>query len=170
MRGGVFRESYSLHLHKNLLTRDQQSFRNVFSNGNVTNQRWDIFSYNYPRILSTLRDVDAVKSKMQLFYLSLHRKNDWKRIQAFFVQRYNSVICWKSTEFAENWRWHSSLDRVGRGWEFQQITELWIRVVCLRAKCEKRLSVIRKSKKDWEDIIYIYVAVCKSKGISANFE
>ena len=69
-------KSYSLHLHKNLLTRDQQSFRNVFSNGNVTNQQWDIFSYNYPRILSTLRDVDAVKSKMQLFYLSLHRKND----------------------------------------------------------------------------------------------
>ena len=148
MRGGVFRESYSLHLHKNLLTRDQQSFRNVFSNGNVTNQQWDIFPYNYPRILSTLRDVDAVKSKMQLFYLSLHRKNDWKRIQAFFVQRSNSVICWKSTEFAENWRWHSSLDRVGRGWEFQQITELWIRVVYLRAKCQKRLSVIRKSKEE----------------------
>ena len=148
MRGGVFRESYSLHLHKNLLTRDQQSFRNVFSIGNVTNQQWDIFSYNYPRTLSTLRDVDAVKSKMQLFYLSLHRKNDWKRIQAFFVRRSNSVICWKSTQFAENWRWHSSLDRVGRGWEFQQITELWIRVVCLRAKCEKRLSVIRKIKKD----------------------
>ena len=148
MRGGVLRESYSLHLHKNLLTRDQQSFRNVFSNGNVTNQQWDIFSYNSPRILSTLRDVDAVKSKMQLFYLSLHRKNDWKRIQAFFVQRSNSVICWKSTEFAENWRWHSSLDRVGRGWEFQQITELWIWVVYLRAKCEKRLSVIRKSKEE----------------------
>ena len=148
MRGGVFRESYSLHLHKNLLTRDQQSFRNVFSNGNVTNQQWDIFSYNSPRILSTLRDVDAVKSKMQLFYLSLHRKNDWKRIQAFFVQRSNSVICWKSTEFAENCRWHSSLDRVGMGWEFQQITELWIRVVYLRAKCQKRLSVIRKSKEE----------------------
>ena len=148
MRGGVFRESYSLHLHKNLLTRDQQSFRNVFSNGNVTNQQWDIFSYNSPRILSTLRDVDAVKSKMQLFYLSLHRKNDWKRIQAFFVQRSNSVICWKSTEFAENWRWHSSLDRVGMGWEFQQITELWIRVVYLRAKFQKRLSVIRKSKEE----------------------
>ena len=148
MRGGIFRESYSLPLHKNLLTRDQQSFRNVFSNGNVTNQQWDIFSYNSPRILSTLRDVDAVKSKMQLFYLSLHRKNDWKRIQAFFVQRSNSVICWKSTEFAENWRWHSSLDRVGMGWEFQQITELWIRVVYLRAKCQKRLSVIRKSKEE----------------------
>ena len=74
MRGGVFRESYSLHLHKNLLTRDQQSFRNVFSNGNVTNQQRDIFSYNSPRILSTLRDVDAVKSKMQLFYLSLQQK------------------------------------------------------------------------------------------------
>ena len=148
MRGGVFREAYSLHLHKNLLTRDQQSFRNVFSNGNVTNQQWDIFSYNSPRILSTLRDVDAVKSKMQLFYLSLHRKNDWKRIQAFFVQRSNSVICWKSTEFAENWRWHSSLDRVGRGWEFQQIIELWIRVVYLRAKFQKRLSVIRKSKEE----------------------
>ena len=148
MRGGVFRESYSLHLHKNLLTRDQQSFRNVFSNGNVTNQQWDIFSYNSPRILSTLRDVDAVKSKMQLFYLSLHRKNDWKRIQAFFVQQSKSVICWKSTQFAENWRWHSSLDRVGMGWEFQQITELWIRAVYLRAKCEKRLSVIRKSKEE----------------------
>ena len=148
MHGGVFRESYSLPLHKNLLTRDQQSFRNVFSNGNVTNQQWDIFSYNYPRILSTLRDVDAVKSKMQLFYLSLHRKNDGKRIQAFFVRRSNSVICWKSTEFAENWRWHSSLDRVGRGWEFQQITELWIRVVYLRARCQKRLSVIRKSKEE----------------------
>ena len=76
MHGGVFRESYSLPLHKNLLTRDQQSFRNVFSNGNVTNQQWDIFSYNYLRILSTLRDVDAVKSNMELFYLSLHRKND----------------------------------------------------------------------------------------------
>ena len=148
MHGGIFRESYSLPLHRNLLNRDQQSFRNVFSNGNVTNQQWDIFSYNYPRILSTLRDVDAVKSKMQLFYLSLHRKNDWKRIQAFFVQRSNSVICWKGTEFAENWRWHSSLDRVGRGWEFQQITELWIRVVYLRAKCQKRLSVIRKSKEE----------------------
>ena len=148
MRGDVFRESYSLLLHKNLLTRDQQSFRNVFSNGNVTNQQWDIFSYNYRRILSTLRDVDAVKSKMQLFYFSLHRKNDWKRIQSFFVRRSNSVICWKSTQFAENWRWHSSLDRVGRGWEFQQITELWIRVVYLRAKCQKRLSVIRKSKEE----------------------
>ena len=148
MRGGVFRESYSLHLHKNLLTRDQQSFRNVFSNGNVTNQQWDIFSYNSPCILSTLRDVDAVKSKMQLSYLSLHRKNDWKRIQAFFVRRSNSVICWKSTQFAENWRWHSSVDRVGMGWEFQQITELWIRVVYLRAKCQKRLSVIRKSKEE----------------------
>ena len=147
MRRGVFRESYSLHLHKNLLTRDQQSFRNVFSNGNVTNQQWDIFSYNSPRILSTLRDVDAVKSKMQLFYLSLHRKNDWKRIQAFFVQRSNSVICWKSTEFAENWRWHSSLDRVGMGWEFQQITELWIRVVYLRAKCEKGSVWLEKAKK-----------------------
>ena len=149
MHGGVFREWYSLHLHKNLLTRDQQSFRNVFSNGNVTNQQWDIFSYNYPRILSTLRDVDAVKSKIQLFYLSLHRKIEWKRIQAFFVRQSNSVICWKSTEFAENWRWHSSLDRVGRGWEFQQITELWIRVVCLRAKCQKRLSVIRKSREEF---------------------
>ena len=153
MHGGVFRESYSLPLHKNLLTRDQQSFRNVFSNGNVTNinQQWDIFSYNYPRILSTLRDVDAVKSKMtkmQLFYLSLHRKNEWKRIQAFFVRRSNSFICWKSRQFAENWKWHSSLDRVGRGWEFQQITELWIRVVYLRAKCQKRLSVIRKSKEE----------------------
>ena len=148
MRKGVFRESYSLYLHKNLLTWEQQSFRIFFSNGNVTNQQWDIFSYNSPRILSTLRDVDAVKSKMQLFYLSLHRKNDWKRIQAFFVQRSNSVICWKSTEFAKNWRWHSSLDRVGRGWEFQQITELWIRVVYLRAKCQKRLSVIRKSEEE----------------------
>ena len=148
MHGGVFRESYSLPLHKNLLTRDQQSFRNVFSNGNVTNQQWDIFSYNYPRILSTLRDVDAVKSKMQLFYLSLHQKNDWKRIQAFFVRRSNSVICWKSTEFTKNWRWHSSLDRIGRGWEIQQITELWIRVVYLRAKCQKRLSVIRKSNEE----------------------
>ena len=147
MRRGVFTESYSLHLHKNMLTRDQQSFRNVFSNGNVTNQQWDIFSYNSPRILSTLRDVDAVKSKMQLFYLSLHRKNDWKRIQAIFVQRSNSVICWKSTEFAENWRWHSSLDRVGGGWEFQQITELWIRVVCLRAKCEKGSVWLEKAKK-----------------------
>ena len=144
MRRGVFRESYSLHLHKNLLTRDQQSFRNVFSNGNVTNQQWDIFSYNSPRILSTLRDVDAVKSKMQLFYLSLHPKSDWKRIQAFFVQRSNSFICWKSTEFAENWRWHSSIDRVGRGWEFQQITELF----AFAPKCEKRLSVIRKSKEE----------------------
>ena len=149
MHWGGFRESYSPPLHKNLLTRDQQSLRNVFSNGNVTNQQWDIFSYNYPRILSTLRDVDAVKSKMQLFYLSLHRKNDWKRIQAFFVRRSNSVICWKSTQFAKHWKWHSSLDRVGRGWEFQQITELWIRVVYLRAKCQKRLSVIRKSKEEW---------------------
>ena len=159
MRGGVFRESYSLHLHKNLLTRDQQSFRNVFSNGNVTNQRRDIFSYNSPRILSTLRDVDAVKSKMQLFYLSLHQKNDWKRIQAFFVRRSNSVICWKSTQFAKNWRWHSSLDRVGRGWEFQQITELWIRVVYLHAKCQKRLSVIRKSK---EELRRHYLHLCGS--------
>ena len=148
MHGGIFRETYSLPLHRNLLTRDQQSFQNVFSNGNVTNQQWDIFSYNYPRILSTLRDVDAVKSKMQLFYLSLHRKNDWKRIQAFFVRRSNSVICWKSTQFAKNWKWHSSFDRVGMGWEFQQITELWIRVVYLRAKCQKRLSVIRKSKEE----------------------
>ena len=81
-------------------------------------------------------------------YLSLHRKNDWKRIQAFFVRRSNSVICWKSTQFAKNWKWHSSLDRVGRGWEFQQITELWIRVVYLRAKYQKRLSVIRKSKEE----------------------
>ena len=148
MHGGVFRESYSLFPHKNLLTRDQQSFRNIFSNGNVTNQLWDIFSYNYLRILSTLRDVDAVKSKMELFYLSLHRKNDWKRIQSVFARRSNSVICWKSTQFAENWRWHSSVDRVGMGWEFQQITELWIRVVYLRAKCQKRLSVIRKSKEE----------------------
>ena len=81
MRGGAFRQ-YSLHLHKNLLTRDQQSFRNDFSNGIVTNQQWDIFSYNSPRNLSTLRDVDAVKSKMQLFYLSLYRKmieSEYKR-------------------------------------------------------------------------------------------
>ena len=33
------------------------------------------------------------------------------------------------------------------GWEFQQITELWIRVVYLRAKCQKRLSVIRKKQR-----------------------
>ena len=156
MRGGVFREAYSLPLHKNLLTRDQQSFRNVFSNGNVTNQQWDIFSYNYPRILSTLRYADAVKSKMQLFYLSLRVKlekklkltenNDWKRIQAFFVRQSNSVIRWKSTKFPEYWSWHSSLDRVGRRWEFQQISELWIRVVYLQGKCLKMLSVIEKSK------------------------
>ena len=156
MPWGVFRESYSLPLHKNLLTRDQESFPNVFSNGNVTNQQWDIFSYNYPRILSTLRDGDAVKSKMQLFYLSLRVKlekklkltenNDWKRIQAFFVGRSNSVISWKSTKFQEYWSWHSSLDRVGRRWEFQQISELWIRVVYLQAKCLKMLSVIKKSK------------------------
>ena len=51
---------------------------NCFSNGNVTNQQWDIFSYNYPLILSTLRDADAVKSKMQLFYLSLQVKLEKK--------------------------------------------------------------------------------------------
>ena len=168
MRGGVFRESYSLHLHKNLLTRDQQSFRNVFSNGNVTNQQWDIFSYNSPRILSTLRDADAVKSKMQLFYLSLQVKlekklkprkkmieSEYKRFlwdcliqsSAGRVSRMQGIK-WMSRHFAENWRWHSSLDRVGMGWEFQQITELWIRVVYLRAKCQKRLSVIRKSKEE----------------------
>ena len=55
-------------------------------------------------------------------------------------------IKWMSRHFAENWRWHSSLDRVGMGWEFQQITELWIRVVYLRAKCQKRLSVIYRKK------------------------
>ena len=148
MHGGVFRELYSLSLHKNLLTRDQQSFRNVFSNGNVTSQQWHIFSYNYPRTLSTLRDVDAVKSKMQLFYLSLQQEKWSKANTSVFVRRSNSVICWKSTQFARNWRWHSSLDRVGMGWEFQQITELWIRVVYLRAKCQKRLSVIRKSKEE----------------------
>ena len=155
MHGSVFRESYSLPLHKSLLTLNQQSFPNVFSNGNGTNQQWDIFSYNYPRILSTLRYADAVKSKMQLFYLSLlvklkknlkHRKNDWKRLQAFFVRRSNSVICLKSTQFPENWSLRSSFDRVGRRLEFQQISELWIRVDYLHAKCQKRLRVIRKSK------------------------
>ena len=102
-----------------------------------------------------------------------HRKNDWKRIQAFFVRRSNSVICWKSTQFPENWSWHSSFDRVGRRWEFQQISELWIRrirVDYLHAKCQKRLRVLEKAKKNEEDIIHIYVAVCNSKGISANFE
>ena len=152
------RRLYSLPLHKSLLTPNQQSFPNVFSKGNVTNQQWDIFSYNlYLRILSTLRYADAVKSKIQLFYLSLlvklekklkHRKNDWKRIQAFFVRRSNSVICWKSTQFPENWSWHSSFDRVGRRWEFQQISELWIRVDYLHAKYQERLRVIRKSKEE----------------------
>ena len=76
--------SYSLHLHKKLLTRPETNnpFEMFFSNGNVTNQQWDIFSYISPRILSTLRDVDAVKSKMQLFYLSLYRKmieSEYKR-------------------------------------------------------------------------------------------
>ena len=56
-------------------------------------------------------------------------------------------IKWMSRHFAENWKWHSSFDRVGMGWEFQQITELWIRVVYLRAKCQKRLSVIRKKQR-----------------------
>ena len=37
-----------------------------------------MFSHNYPRILSTLRDADAVKSKMQLFYLSLQVKLEKK--------------------------------------------------------------------------------------------
>ena len=85
MRKGVFGESYSLHLHKNLLTREQQSFRIFFPM-----VMWPINSEIYFLTItraSTLRDVDAVKSKMQLFYLSLHRKNDWKRIQAFFVRR-----------------------------------------------------------------------------------
>ena len=124
----------------------------------MTNQRWDIFSYNYRRILSTLRDADAVKSKMQLFFLSLrvklekkmkHRKKGLEaNTSIFFVPQSNSVICWKSKQFPDNWSWHSSLDRVGRRCEFQQISELWIRIVYLHAKCLKRLSVIRKSK-EW---------------------
>ena len=78
-------------------------------------------------------------------------KKDWKRIQAFFFLCHsliNSVICWKSAQFPDNWSWHSSLDRVGRRCEFQQISELWIRIVYLHANCLKRLSVIRKSK-EW---------------------
>ena len=66
----------------------------------------------------------------------------------FFVPQSNSVICWKSAQFPDSWSWHSSLDRVGRQCEFQQISELWIRIVYLHAKCLKRLSVIRKSK-EW---------------------
>ena len=85
--------------------------------------------------------------KCNYFTYHCSKKNDRKRIQAFFVRRSKSVICGKSTQFAENWRWHSSLDRVGMGWEFQQITKLWIRVVYLRAKCKKRLSVIRKKQR-----------------------
>ena len=47
---------------------------------------------------------------------------DWMRIEVLFVRRFNSLICWKSNQFPENWSWYSSLDRIGRRWEFQQIT------------------------------------------------
>ena len=95
---------------------------------------------------------------MQLFFLSLRTKLEKKmkhrnkgleaNTSIFFVPQSNSVICWKSAQFPDSWSWHSSLDRVGRQCEFQQISELWIRIVYLHAKCLKRLSVIRKSK-EW---------------------
>ena len=48
---------------------------------------------------------------------------------------------------------------------------IWIRVDYLHAKCQKRLRVIRKSKEALrKHHLHIYMAVCKSKGISANFE
>ena len=108
--------------------------------------------------------------KCNYFTYHCSEKNDRKRIQAFFVRRSNSVICWKSTQFAENWRWHSSLDRVGMGWEFQQITELWSGLFTYAPNAKKGSVWLEKAKKNEEDIIYIYVAVCKSKGVSANFE
>ena len=107
--------------------------------------------------------------KCNYFTYHCSKKNDRKRIQAFFVWLSNSVICWKSTQFAENWRWHYSLDRVGRGWEFQQITELWIRVIYLHAKCQKRLSVIRKSEEELRKHHLHFCGSLKIEGYISKF-
>ena len=90
MHCGVFRESYSLPLHKSLLTRDQQSFPNIFSNGNVTNQQWDIFSYNYPRILSALRDWDG---NYFTYHCKLCWKKSWHWPKIMFESEYKRSLC-----------------------------------------------------------------------------
>ena len=95
MRKGVFRESYSLHLHKNLLTRDQQSFRNVFSNGNVTNQQWDIFSYNYPLgyLPWEMRTLWSQKCNYFTHHCELSWKKSWNWPKIMIKSEYKRFLC-----------------------------------------------------------------------------
>ena len=167
MHGSVFREPYSIPLHKNLLTRDQQSFPTVFRM-----VMWPINSEIYfltiPRAFYLpweMRTLWSQKCNYFTYLCKLSWRKSWNPEKKMIESEYKRFlwdcliqssagrvsriqgIKWMSRHFAENWRWHSSLDRVGRGWEFQQITELWIRIVYLRAKCQKRLSVIRKKQR-----------------------
>ena len=143
MHTGVFRESYFLPLH--LLTRDQHSFSNVFCLARQCDQWIVIYIVLLSPILSTSGDAGTVTSKIAIISLTIasyagwntEKKKDWMRIEVLVVRRFNSPICWESKQFPENWSWYSSLDRICKQWEFQQIPELWILVVNVHAKCHK---------------------------------
>ena len=142
MHGGVFRESYSLPLHKS-----QMFFRMVMGPINS-----EIYFLTITRAFYLPWDMRTLWSQ-KCNYFTYHCWLSWKKIwntEKMIESEYKRFLCddliQSSAWRVHNWSLRSSFDRVGRRLEFQQISELWIRVDYLHAKCQKRFRVIRKSK------------------------
>ena len=81
MRKGVFGESYSLHLHKNLLTREQQSFRIFF-----------------PMVMWPINSEIYFLTITRAFFLPWEMGTLWSKKCNYFT--YHCELCWK-----KSWNW-----------------------------------------------------------------